>query len=268
VELVNQNISTVTIYGTTTRVQNIPVNFTISTYPAGAEVFSLSKSSETTNNQGIADVQLKLGNIPAEYGVRAECPSCVPEFSSVTFNYCGKLKTDDFKQFDDRWATNIYDNTTNTIRAKGCVVTSLATLINYYHKEYDNLISSTTPAELNEYLINLGRRGYSSGNVKWNAVEIFSNNRIRFVDLIDISTITPIVTIGDLIEKIDNELLSKRPVVLRIKGYESPSHFILAIGKCNGNYIILDPGSAIRVLYNPNDKEHPLLGIRRFRLTQ
>ncbi|NLI10039.1 MAG: hypothetical protein GX447_04725 [Elusimicrobia bacterium] len=260
-------VSFVTISGTTNPAHNIPVDFTVSNYPFNSTGQMLTKISETTDANGLADVRLRLGNIPAEYNMTAVCQSCMPEQNSVTFTCCGKLPNDDFKQFDVRWATVAYTNKDNTISAAGCAISSLATLINYY-SEYDNTISSTTPKELNEYLTGLGRRGYERGNVKWNSIETFSNNKIRFVDLIDVSTVSPVVTISDLMEKIDDELLSKRPVVLRIRGYESPTHFILAVGKCNERYVISDPGSNIRILYNPNGTEHSLLGIRRFRLTQ
>ena len=102
-ELDNQNISTVTIYGTPTPAQNIPVNFTISTYPAGATGQELTIISTRTNPNGQAITRLRLGNIPAEYGVTATCSDCVPEFSSVTFTCCGKLHTDEFRQGDNRW---------------------------------------------------------------------------------------------------------------------------------------------------------------------
>jgi len=259
-------ISTVTIYGTTTPAQNIPVNFTISTYPAGAEGFSLSKSSETTNNQGIADVQLKLGNIPAEYGVTAFCPSCVPEQNSVTFTCCGKLKTDDFKQFDVRWATNIYDNTTYTIRTLGCALTSLATLNNYYRFYFNTLIPETNPGELNNYLIEIGTNGYRNGDLNWLAINKFSNGHIIFRDLMDEDEIN---TIDDLIKYAGEEIINRRPVIFKINRVvagKTSTHFVLAIGKCGDKYIISDPGSNSRIIFSPRDPFFRLTGIRRFKV--
>ena len=62
--------SLVNIFGSTIPAREIGVDFTISTYPAGAAGFFLSKSSEATNPQGQADVLLRLGDIPA---IRRDC---------------------------------------------------------------------------------------------------------------------------------------------------------------------------------------------------
>jgi len=296
VELVNQNISTVTIYGTTTRVQNIPVNFTISTYPAGAEVFSLSKSSETTNNQGIADVQLKLGNIPAEYGVRAECPSCVPEFSSVTFTCCGKLKTDEFKQFDDRWKSEHYDNICSTeppktgryrpvyscddpifdkpeyrnkkyqftIWGKGCALSALATLINYYKDKYNLPISSTTPKDLNNWL----SENYSpkkeacfdkNGNLNFYCINSYTNGKVEFLGFMDIIDYNR----EQLINQTNNDINAGLPVILKIS---NPIHYILVIGKCGVGFIVSDPEGKISI-YDPRGNRS-IIGIRRFKYVE
>jgi len=273
VELVNQNISTVTIYGTTTRVQNIPVNFTISTYPAGAEVFSLSKSSETTNNQGIADVQLKLGNIPAEYGVTAFCPSCIPEFSSVTFTCCGKLPNDHFSQSGvPQWSTSCYANNNcqinpnATIGWRGCALTSLATLINYYADTYPELhISTTNPGDLNTYLRRLPNyQGYTVDNdVNFSAIERYSNGRVNFIDD-ESGDIDRNLTREILLNRANNEILAGRPVIFKIlRG--NRTHFVVVIGKCGNNYIIADPAGGIERLYNPDERGYIFNGIRVFR---
>lgn len=242
-------------------VSGIKVGFLISTYPAGSREYELTKPEDVTDSEGKAETQLKLGDIPAEYGVTAKCDVCIP--SSVTFTCCGKLQNDDFKQFDIKWATDTYDNTNKTIKELGCIVTSLATLINYYINEYDLNVATTNPLSLNKYM---KENSYytSEGKVKWSVVQKVSNNQISFVKMVDISTITPVVTTENLIKEINEDLFNKKPVVLKIKGFNAPSHFVLAVGKCGTRYIISDPGSSQRFLYDPYDKNYSLLGIRRF----
>jgi hypothetical protein len=298
VELDNQNISTVTIYGTPTPVHNIPVNFTISTYPAGAEGFSLSKSSETTNIQGIADVQLKLGNIPAEYGVTATCPDCVPEQNSVTFSCCGKLHTDEFRQFDERWKSEHYDNICSTeppgtgryrpvyscddaifnkpeyrnkkyqftIWGKGCALSALATLINYYKEKYNLQISSTTPKDLNNwlsenYVIENHKKiaCYSDkGDVEFSCVSKYSNGKIKKSKIIDIDILS--IPRDKLLKIIDDEIIKQKPVIIKISNFK---HYVLVIGKCKDKYLTSDPAGKI-ILYDPNPNKSELKSYRTF----
>ena len=61
--------SFVNIFGSTKPASEIAVNFTISTYPIGSIGYELTVLSTNTNSNGFAKTQLKLGDIPAEYGV-------------------------------------------------------------------------------------------------------------------------------------------------------------------------------------------------------
>ncbi|MEA3307517.1 MAG: fibronectin type III domain-containing protein [Elusimicrobiota bacterium] len=79
----NPLVSLVNIFESTNPASGKEVSFSISTFPAGATGQSLTKSSEATNAQGLADVQLRLGDIPAEYGVTATYSDCIPESSRV-----------------------------------------------------------------------------------------------------------------------------------------------------------------------------------------
>ena len=288
--------SLVNVFNTTNPVSGIRVDFSISTYPIGSIGHELSKSSETTK-AGLADVQLRLGDIPAEYGVMATCPDCIPSASTVTFKCCGKLKNDDFKQFDSRWKSEHYDNLCSTspayiknrpvyscddpifnnkqyteykfsIRAKGCGLTAFATVINYYKEAYSLPISSTTPFALNTYLKD--NSGYGTG--KYRGAVLFSevlnisdspDSYVDFLGKINICTnrkCKPKVTRNDLIKTINKDLSNNNPVIIRVYG-----HFMLVIGKCGAKYIVSDPGSGHTGLYDPNGNRK-LIGIRQFRL--
>ncbi|HBB67656.1 MAG TPA: hypothetical protein DEQ38_03420 [Elusimicrobia bacterium] len=267
----------------------IGVDFAISAYPQGATGQVLSKQSETTDANGLAGVQLKLGNLPAEYKVTATCPSCEVTASSVTFTCCGKLPNDDFKQSSSTWASQHYDNICTTvpansnsyrpvysceaaifnnpqyqkykftIRAKGCGLSALATLINYYRDAYNLPISSATPLSLNKYLgDNAGYVG--KGSVKFDSVSDFSGQNIGYLGYKTDGEYG--VTRATLIKDIDQDILASRPVIIRVSG-----HFMLVTGKCGSRYVVSDSGASVsgNILYDPNGTK-PLLGIRQFQL--
>ena len=294
--------------------RDIALTFSISTWPAGAIGYKLTKSSGTTSPQGLADVQLKLGNIPAEYGVTATCASCEASASSVTFTCCGKLKNDDFKQFDLRWSTTSYDNicylstdtakkvhncqepglkgvniSSFTIGAKGCSLSAMATLINYYAVKYpESSISSTTPVGLNRALGVLGKKGFDSeGGVQLAAIKLVSKDKFVYDEQnkIDISPSTSAsARTTALAGSADLDFLSPypNPVIFRFRRTKlvhgkllTWSHFVLAVGKCGNKYILSDPGGVFPELVDPNgiivrdsatqDTAGPLTGVRRFR---
>jgi hypothetical protein len=277
-------VSLVNIFGTTNPAREIGMSFSVSAYPAGAEGFSLSKSSEATNTQGLADVLLKLGSIPAEYGVTATCANCEALASSVTFTCCGKIPNEDFKQSSSTWANQHYDNICSTepantgnyrpvytcsatifnnpqyqkykftVRAKGCALSALTTLINHYRDAYNLPISSATPAILNKYLND--NSGYDNGAVWFESIAPFSNNYVTFLGAKNEGVNG--ITRPQLIKDIDKDILENKPVIIRV-----PGHFLLVTGKCGSKYIVSDPApiSGGNVLYDPNGLR-PLKGTR------
>ena len=271
--------SFVNIFGSTKPASEIAVNFTISTYPIGSIGYELSKSSEATNAQGLADVQLRLGDIPAEYGVTATCPSCVPSASTVTFTCCGKLPNDNFSQSRvGAWSYDCYARHNCSIEPKttigylGCGVTALATLTNYYANTYPELnISTTTQGALNAYLRGLPiPQGYDRNNdVQFRAIGEYSENIINQIGD-ESGNIWDNIPRQMLLERADNELLAGRPVIFRVRRLRSDGtfgpHFITVIGKCGNDYIITDPAGGVEGLYNPNDPDLRFKGIRIFRI--
>lgn len=258
-----------TIASTTNPASNISINFTISAYPAGAEGQMLTKSSETTNIQGLADVQLKLGDIPAEYGVTVICPQCVPEYSSVTFTCCGKLPNDHFSQSGvPEWSYDCYNGYTGdcgknrtTIGWKGCALTALANLINYYARGYPELnISVTNPGMLNEYLNK--NKGYDDKkDVNFKRIFEYTNGKVSYKARYDLKDS---IKRNDIVNLLNNEILNKRPVIAVIKKEDGKFHYILVTGKCGDKYIISDPAGGKERLYDPNEVNYSLVGLRVF----
>ncbi|MBI5745000.1 MAG: hypothetical protein HY952_10690 [Elusimicrobia bacterium] len=239
------------------------VNFSV-TAPAGATGWELEKTSETTNAQGLVEVRLKLGNIPAEYNVTATCPSCVPEAGSAAFTCCGKLKNDHFSQSAQAWSPNCYANNNcrvspdATIGWRGCALTSLATLINYYNASVYSGIPRTNPGDLNAYLRGLpGSHGYTQENdVNFAIIGRYSGGRVSFVDRYDVGRYTE----ESLLDIADGLIRSGIPLIFRVEG-----HFVLVIGKCGDNFVIADPAGGRERLYNPdNPTDREFEGLRVF----
>ncbi|MEW5950743.1 MAG: hypothetical protein AB1637_02505 [Elusimicrobiota bacterium] len=233
-------------------------------------MFHIAISKYDFNANGLADVRLRLGNIPAEYTVTTKCDGCVPEFATVNFTSCGKLHTDRFSQSGQSWSFDCYANhncevdLNATIGRYGCALTTLATLINYYANTYPELnISTTNPGALNDYLRGLTiPQGYNKRNeINFGVVRQYSNGTIKYVGRYDVGNYTQAYLLGQA----NLELLSGRPVIFRIFRKDNRYHFIVAVGKCGDSYIIADPAGGIERLYNPGETDYIFSGIRIFR---
>ena len=276
-------VSFVKIFGTTNPAREIGVSFIVSTYPAGAEGYDLTILSTNTNSHGFAETQLKLGNIPAEYGVTATCASCEASSATVTFTCCGKLPNDDFKQYDVRWATHPYNTQTptytKTLQRAGCAVSVLSTLINHYAETFPELnIPTTTPKALNDVAENqLVPKGFDKRHdLNFLVIEStnVSNAKINFVN--DSPYTVSEYTIAGLRNLIDSDLKNKLPVIAAVKRTKNDKvwkHFVVIIGKCGNKYIVSDPGNLIGTFFipedaitlNDNSTFGPLNDIRRFK---
>jgi len=258
----------------------------------------IEKWNDITSGGGISSNTVMINQVPPyEYSLTAICNECIPESSSVTFTCCGKLKTDEFKQNDDRWKYELYNTTTptyqRTIGEVGCALTSMATLINYYAKTYPGLnIPLTDPEVLNEILKEIN--GFDgSHNVDFKTIYDIniSKNKLKLYKKFDFNII--ISTIGSYLSEtdalkvrsiIDNELTNLRPVIIKvyraiIRGTDKKewSHFMLVVGKCGDKYIVSDPGSRYRIFIipfssisidgDPKNIIGPINGIRLFEKT-
>jgi hypothetical protein len=278
-------VSSVNIFGTTNPASGIGVDFTISTFPVGATGQELTKSSETTVN-GLANVLLKLGNIPAEYGVTATCASCEVSSRTVTFTCCGKLPNDDFKQYDVRWATHPYNTQTptytKTLRRAGCAVSALSTLINHYAEILPGLeISTTNPQKLNDVLeTKMNPKGFDFNHdidfmlVKSTSV---SNGKIKYIQQMDYAYPLTDISIQKMRALIDKDIRNGSPVIVAVRRSNETEtqkwkHFMLIVGKCGVKYIVSDPASMVGVLFDPTEKIKlqdksfigPVVSVRRF----
>ena len=267
---------------TNTAVQNIGINFEVSA-AGGATGQKVAPAAAATDGFGFAQTYLTLGDKPGDYAVKANSPDAGPE---AEFKACAYLPNEDFKQMDPAWGATNYDNICSTmpagvkgrpvyscddaifkdnpkyyfsIRAKGCALSALATLINYYRDAYDLPISSVTPRYLNRFLESSRDTGcYSDkGGVNFECVRVYSPN-IRLKK----AMMVPGAARTDVISAAKKDLSKKIPVILQIS---NPTHFVLATGECGGSFIVSDPGSSDSgdIKYNPLGSR-ALIGIRRF----
>jgi hypothetical protein len=290
----------------------VEFSVTASSAPKDAVGYSVSPSTAVTGQDGLVQTIFTIGDIPAEYQVTATCLDCATGKSTVTFNCCGKLKNDNFKQSSATWKNDPYDTicyqsndvtrkpfncktppsssvsiSSFTVGQKGCSLSVMATLINFYARTFPDLaLKITTPGELNVKLRELGQNGYSvEGDVLFPNINYATDNKIVYGGRTDLSaSATSAQRQAMLALTADRDLSSKDPVPVVFRVYRSKmingqtsvwTHYLLAVGKCEGKYIVSDPSSSlIPGLFDPNEirvinsatqeKVGPLLGIRRF----
>ena len=231
------------------------------------------KLVEFTDSFGVSTNRIKIGEKPLDYYLTAKCGDCVNEQNSVRFICCGKLANDQFSQSKvDQWSYDCYANydgdcpgNKTSIGFRGCALTSLAMLINYYAKQYPELnITPTEPGKLNKWLRD--NEGYDeNNNVRfW----LFYNYTRGILDYINDDS----CNLGDegcetkrkIIDKMNLELMNKRPLIIKIE-YSGFSHYVITTGKCENKYVISDPAGGKEYLYDPYDKKYKLKGVRIFR---
>ena len=131
-----------------------------------------------------------------------------------------------FSQLDPAWKDRALGNNPCgngfTIGSHGCVITSVAMILNYYVPNY------TTPLRYNNWLKTHGFDP-GDGEYPWNKTSEYTNGVVTGDspnDNVDWATI-------------DNELSSGRPVVVKVN-YAS-GHYIVITGKKDEKYYINDP---------------------------
>ena len=133
------------------------------------------------------------------------------------------------RQFSPPWGTLSYDSIPYTITAKGCLLTDLAMLINYWGAKTNGF--STNPQTLNNWLLN--HQGYDTGGgISYTlpySYAVQSGVPLYFVNWPPPNNAT-----------LDSYLSSGYPVIL-----QEPNHYVLAIGKVTdggvNTYAIVDP---------------------------
>ncbi|MEW6410149.1 MAG: C39 family peptidase [Nitrospirota bacterium] len=122
-----------------------------------------------------------------------------------------------------------YDYTKKSLCSKGCALTSITMVLNYYlNKKGQPMVDIVS---LNEWMKDDKNNGFRpNGDIEWPAVAKYPDANISYD--VDSSKIPDK-------DKVDNELKAGHPVILNVKGGK---HFVVAVGKENDTYRIIDPG--------------------------
>ena len=153
-----------------------------------------------------------------------------------------KLTLKYFSQKDARWGNSLLGtSTTSKISGYGCLLSCVASVFNYYGKDTD-------PLKLNSDLIRV--KGFTNGSyLVYGAVtDIYPDITMDWDNFIDCSTVDA------PLDKIDNILASKRPVIVKVDyDYHTTKldeHWITIVGKTeDGSYICNDPFDGTEIFF-------------------
>ncbi|MEK7390451.1 MAG: hypothetical protein AAB036_12235 [Elusimicrobiota bacterium] len=243
---------------------NVAVNFTISSAPKGAVRQRLTATDlQTDPLTGRARTGFKVGSIPLEYEVTSECPSCGAISSSVTFQICGKLETELYRENEDKPGKTPYiddqlgESTSefDKIKYSGCTLTSFAMLLNIFRTRYGLHYPESTPGTLNIALTPGGFDPKARLDLEA-AVDLFTNSEIQLSSSLELG----ITSAQSLRKRIENSLGRGYPVILKLVSPTGRAgHYVTAVGRCGSRYMVLDPYTITNInLYDP---ENPPFGL-------
>jgi hypothetical protein len=181
--------------------------------------------------------------------LRGEIEEPTPEARFAPANYMLADKSN-FRQDERGWAYDPLGHTNQTMREFGCTVTSVANAITNYDKDF------VTPRILNNNLIKAS--GYTDrGWLKWSAISAATEGKYSARIFTSPSN-----------ANIDFCLLNNEYPVVKIFLRGTVQHWVLIVGKSNGEYLIRDPLEGDRaekpiLLSERADKVHSLRCIRR-----
>lgn len=257
---------------------DVEVSYSIAqTNPPAGRSSAVFYSSETkTDSDGLARAGLKLGFLPVEYTVSANCPSCLPTLQTAEIQVCGKIETRMFRNNVDSplpgelpWAATQLDHhymflltagISGNIRMKGCALTATTMLLNIFKHRYNLSYVDSTPRTLNDFwsVFDSAQYGFSAGVPNtlvgavqtWkreidgglyfpNAIPRFTNREVRYLE-------GPVVgpdnlTVDEAMALVNAHLDVGDPALLHIESSTDAGHFMTIVGRCGRKYFVLDP---------------------------
>jgi hypothetical protein len=140
------------------------------------------------------------------------------------------ISTPQFFQGDKRWGDDFLGLTPGTLAAEGCAVSSVSMVLSSYGMDVD-------PGRLNKFLTeNNGYEG--SAWLRWESAALFMPGLVEkaYEDLPSYA-------------RIDWNLLSGNPVIVRVRLPDGITHFVVIVGKRGFDYLIRDPASSLQKDY-------------------
>ena len=206
---------------------DVTINWTISQVPAGTQGAGLSADEVTTDDNGLAGVFLTLGDTEGDYIVTVTCPDCT-QGSPLTFTAKAKCAVPvnavtPLSQCGGGAGSQQYDDTSKNICAKGCALTALTMLLDFYGIKTDVVA-------LNDWLKANG--GYKpNGDLFWPAILQFQAS--PFTNLVYTNVVN--------LDVVNQEIRSGNPVIVKIPG-SLDDHYVIAFCKSGSTYKVWDPG--------------------------
>ncbi|MBI2788695.1 MAG: hypothetical protein HYX59_08440 [Elusimicrobia bacterium] len=253
---------------------NVIVNFSISSAPVGAVGQQLVSTDLQTNSfTGRAKTGFKVGNIPLEYEVKADCPSCGATSSSVTFQICGQLPATLLHQNGETWSNDVLDNHSRgwTLGVRGCALTAYTMLLNVFKSRFQYTYPVSTPGTLNSFLTDPDTYGFvPDANLDFDlASEQFTQDQVRFAGRFDVDT-SPArysASARGVMRRVDSSLAAGNPALVQVESTSLAGHFLTVIGRCGNLYLVKDPYAGLDYQsISIDDPNSPIiLGARIFR---
>lgn len=193
------------------------------TLPSNAQIVSVSPAPTTRRNNY---VEWRYINVPDGWRLTIDLNYKLSSTMNVPLFYQGTAPVDGA---DPVWEMDTYNNYPagdryNTIYAWGCFITSGAMIINYWAQKLD-VTFRTDPRQINEWMkthqgYDAGHGGYASKIAEYAKV---SGTAISVAEKVSANFTVPNT-------RLDEYLLSGKPVMLGIIVSENNWHFVVATG--------------------------------------
>jgi hypothetical protein len=213
--------------------------------PAGVTVLQLQYSVSGASFSGCDQGKGGNGSVEVDLTLREECatPSVSP-----------------FKQFDSPWGTETYDNSSQTVAAKGCALTSLSMALNTAGQTTLTVggeAKTNDPGTLNQLMKDNPGSFYGS-SVSWGPATLnASGNTLEFVAQRIASTTDD----AGARRFVKGAVCAGYPVIVgvNLSAAGTPGHYILVTGVEGDDFTIADPGPEKTLL-----SEYPAFETRGF----
>lgn len=144
-----------------------------------------------------------------------------------------------FSQRDERWRYDKLGTSVSTIGSYGCTMTGASAIVVYFGGDTD-------PQRLNKLLTEKGLY-YNKNLFVFDCLDNLFNVKIDWTNFIDCATVPA------PLDKIDAQLAKKFPVLVKVdfdtSDEDVDQHWVVIIGKENGQYIIHDPWDGQKVSF-------------------
>jgi hypothetical protein len=181
----------------------------------GIRIYQQFKAPKAIASQGgeVMTVNKPTVKLPEGDYLHPALPTWVILNAKVRYPY--------YLQRDEYWKATPIGNTTETIGAVGCTISSIASALTRFGYVF-------TPATINQRLTEL--KGYTeNGYVIWGKVAELTNNKIA------------IAVVDPSYARLDQELKAEHPVIVKVMLGGLVQHWVLVVAKQDNEYLAIDP---------------------------